>query len=66
MSEREIATVEFTDLESGDDGLAMVRVQTGQVILSLTLKANGDLLIAMPPDRCKALVEALQRAIEAA
>lgn len=58
----QIETIRFTDLDSGDDALATVRVMNGTIGLALSLKRNGDIEVFLGTRELDQLIEALQKA----
>jgi hypothetical protein len=63
---QEIATLEFRDLDSGDEGVAIVRAGSGRIALALSLRHDGDIETILSPPECAAVIEALQRGMKAA
>jgi len=63
---KEIATISFTDVESGDEATAIVRAMHGAVALAISLKRGGDLEVALPTGSVEDLVSALKEAARAA
>ena len=55
-------TFEFSNLDDGDEGFALVRRIRGGVGLTLSLKSNGDIEVSMPPEIAAALAAALSAA----
>jgi hypothetical protein len=58
----QIATMRFTDLDSGDEASAMVRVMEKTIGLALSLKRNGDIEVFFGTQELDQLIEALQKA----
>ena len=58
----QIATIGFTDLGSGDDASAVVRIEGGAMGLALSLKRNGDVEVFFGPEELDQLINALQKA----
>jgi hypothetical protein len=58
----QIANISFVDLESQDEGHAIVRATPNQVALCLTLRTDGDLEVVMPAEVARQLSEALSEA----
>jgi hypothetical protein len=58
----QIAAVRFTDLDCGDEALAMVSVMDKTIGLALSLKRNGDIEVFFGTPELDQLIEALQRA----
>jgi hypothetical protein len=63
---KEIATVSFNELESSTDALVIVRAGPGCVAICSSLNEDGDLEVVLGLQACKALMEALSRAMLAA
>ena len=63
MRMQEVATIQFTDADSGDKAVAIVRAGEAHVALCLSLLSNGDIEVVMGSGEGTRLVEALQRAI---
>ncbi len=63
---KEIATIRFVDVETEDDGAAIVRSEFGCVGLCLTLMQNGDIEVFLNPSDAEQLSSALNQAIEIA
>jgi len=66
MEIKEIATIRFTDDDSGQEAVAVVRAAEGQVALSLSLADDGDVEVYMKRDAFNSLLRALQQAAWAA
>jgi hypothetical protein len=60
----EAATITFSDLDSGDEALAIVRYDDHCVCVGLSLKSDGDIQVVMEKDKARALLEALQLAVQ--
>jgi hypothetical protein len=58
----QIASIFFTDLDSGEEGWAGVRVVGGTTGLTLSLKKNGDIGVFFGAQVLDQLIEALQQA----
>ena len=58
----EVATIYFTDRDSGDEGVAVVRAIDGTAGLALSLRKNGDIDVYLGAQELDQLMEALQRA----
>jgi hypothetical protein len=63
MAMQVVATIPFVDGDSGDDAVVIVRAGTPGVALALSLRKNGDLMVLMQPEECRAVVAALERAL---
>ena len=60
----DIATIRFSDAESGEDAVAIVRVGgKKQIALCLSLEENGDVEVFLRVEDCENLVKALEQAI---
>lgn len=59
---KEVATISYGDLTSGDEAIAIIRAQTGAVALALSLREDGDVEIVMSLQVALQLLEALARA----
>ena len=58
-----VATVEFRDVESGDEGIALVRSGPGVVSLALSLRNDGDIEVFLPLTAARDLLDAMRRAV---
>jgi hypothetical protein len=58
-----VATIEFRDAVSGDDGIAVVRAAPGVVGLALSLRGDGDIELFLPPDAARPLLDAIRQAV---
>jgi hypothetical protein len=58
-----VASIHFTDPDSNDEALAIVRTTDSDVALALSVRNNGDLEVVLPIDACNELIAALQRAV---
>ena len=59
----ELATIRFTDHDSGDDALIVVRASDEVLGLAVSLAANSDIAVFMGIDECKQLRDAIDAAI---
>ena len=66
MEIKEIATIRFTDDDSGQEAVAIVRAAEEQVALSLSLADDGDVEVYMKRDAFNSLLRALQQAARTA
>ena len=57
----EIATICFTDLESGDEAVAVIRAGEGRLALCLSLAKDGDVEVVLASEDCDRLLAAIQR-----
>jgi hypothetical protein len=53
-----VATLTFTDVDSGEEAIAVVRADTKIVGLTLSLKTGADLEVLMPVDVARRLTDA--------
>jgi hypothetical protein len=58
----QVATIRFTDLDCGDEAVAVVRVVGQATGLALSLKRNGDIEVFFGKQELDQLVEALSKA----
>jgi hypothetical protein len=58
----QVATIGFTDLDCGDEAVAVVRVVGQTIGLALSLKQNGDTEVFFGKQELDELVEALLKA----
>ncbi len=63
---REIATLEFRDVESDEDGVIVIRVGGGSVGLAISLRTDGDIEVFLSPAQAVAVAEKLREASLAA
>jgi hypothetical protein len=63
MTTQEIATVRFTDAESGKEDLAIVRVTAQYIGLGLSREEDGDVEVFLSGETCRTLIAALQQAL---
>ena len=59
----EISTIRFKDLESGDNGVVIIRARKGILGLALSLEKDGDLEVFFTPTDCQLVTEGLQKAL---
>ena len=52
-------TILFTEFETSDEGLIVIRSDEGSVALALSLRKNGDMEVVMSKVDAKRLLEAL-------
>jgi hypothetical protein len=52
-------TILFTELETSDEGLIVIRSDERSVALALSIKTNGDMEVVMSKVDAKRLLEAL-------
>jgi hypothetical protein len=58
----DVATIRFTDLDSDDDAVAIVRASDHGVALAISLRDDGDIEVVLPADACDQLITALRQA----
>jgi hypothetical protein len=58
----DVSTINFVDLDSGQDAVAVVRVASGAVGLALSIQSNGDVEAFLGPRELHALIDALTMA----
>lgn len=58
----QIAAIGFTDLGSGDDAIAVVRVEGRATGLALSLKRNGDIEVFLGLEELDQVIKASQEA----
>lgn len=63
MSSGEKSMIKFKDLESGSEGIAIVRSSLNAIGVALSLEENGDLEVFMSLDDASKLVDVLQGAL---
>jgi hypothetical protein len=65
MSNREVATLHFTDSDSNDEAVAVVRTCGGSIALALSLEHGADVEVVPTPRDCERLLAALRNALSA-
>jgi hypothetical protein len=60
---KEIATIQFLDVESGEESITVIRAMKGEIALCLSLKDSGDIEVFLRVEDCENLVENLKQAI---
>lgn len=63
---KDVATIQFTDMETRQEAFAIIRVTEGEVALCLSQEVNGDIEVFLPIKDCRALVQALEQAVSLA
>lgn len=58
----EIATLSFRDLESGDEGVIVIRVAKDSVALAVSLQTDGDIEVLLSASDALAAAEKLRQA----
>ncbi len=58
----QVAMIRFTDRDSGDEAMALVRVEGEITGLALSLMRNGDIEVFFGRQELEQLIEALQKA----
>jgi hypothetical protein len=64
MEFSEIATIAFTDCESGDSAVAIVRQCGGVLGVALSLKHDGDVEVFLDPASARKLASAIAQGVE--
>jgi hypothetical protein len=59
----EIATIKFTDVDTGDEALAVVRSDENHIALGLSLKSDGDIEVVMKKEDAEKLSNVLAKAL---
>lgn len=62
MNDKDVATIEFVDQDSGSDAFVIIRVSPNLVVLSVSIAVDGDFLVAMRHSDFVRLLEAMQAA----
>ncbi len=65
MPLKQIATIKFEDVETGAPGVAIIKEHDGNIGLSLSLEADGDIGVFLGPGDCDRIIRALQEAVQA-
>ena len=60
----EIATIRFQEVDTADEGFAIIRRSSNAVAIALSLRGNGDIEIVITKDDARRFLKALQAAIE--
>jgi hypothetical protein len=60
----EPVTIQFEDLETRQEAIAIVRYDHSCVVLALSHKEDGDLQVVMKKEQARKLLEALKAAVE--
>jgi hypothetical protein len=60
----ECASISFTDAESGDTALAVIRRDDRRIALTLSLESNGDIEVFLAKADARRLLAALREAID--
>ncbi len=63
---KHIKTIQFTDIDSGDEAVMIVRAAAGCVTLCISKMKNGDIEVVFPPEEGENLLEALRQAVATA
>ena len=66
MFMKDIATIQFSDIDSGDEAIVIVRATVGSVALCISKKHDGDVEVVFRSEECEKLLKALQQAMIAA
>jgi hypothetical protein len=59
----EATTIKFTDIDTGDEGWAVVHHNENSVVIGLSLKSDGDIQVVMKKEDARKLSEALKKAV---
>jgi hypothetical protein len=57
-------TIKFTDLDSSDEALVLIRHDETSVVLGISLKSNGDIEVVMTKENARAVIHALELAVQ--
>jgi hypothetical protein len=57
----DVDTIKFSDGNSGQEALAIVRAGEGYIALCLSLSDDGDVEVLMDPAKVERLIEALRQ-----
>ena len=60
---KDATIIKFTDTDTSDEALAIVRYDVNSVAIGLSLKSNGDIQVVMKKEDAKKLSEALKKAV---
>jgi len=63
---KEISTIPFVDLESKDEGIAVISAKKGCVGLCLSIIENGDIEVFLAPENAEQVIAALKEGLLAA
>ncbi|GIV95337.1 MAG TPA: hypothetical protein DEF43_15145 [Chloroflexus aurantiacus] len=63
MTSQDIAVIRFTDVDSQEEAVVLVRVVGAQIGLCLSREHNGDIEVFLAEQDCRALIAALQDAL---
>ena len=63
---QQINLIDFVDIESRQEGIAIVRAGDGEVGLTLSLKEDGDIEVFLGLRECEQLLSSLQEAVSIA
>lgn len=66
MEMKQIATIDFTDAGSGDEGILLLRAAREQIAMCVSLKTDGDLEVLLDLVTCSRLLDGLRSAIAVA
>ncbi|GAB6188040.1 hypothetical protein [Thermopirellula anaerolimosa] len=64
MTPREIATIVFTEADSGNDAVAIVRQCGKRLAVALSVQDNGDLEVLLDVETATRLLEAIKVGID--
>lgn len=57
-------TIQFEDLETQEEALAIVRYDDSRVVVALSHKKDGDMQVVMNKEQARKLLDALKAAVE--
>ena len=60
-----MTSIEFTDSDSGDEAVVLVRSTGDAVGLTISLRRDGDIEVFMPTEKAQELIAALVAATKA-
>jgi hypothetical protein len=56
-------SIKFTDTDTNDEAIAIVRYDENSVVVALSHKSNGDIQVVMKKEDAKKFFEALKKAV---
>jgi hypothetical protein len=62
----DIASLRFTDVESGEEAVVICRATTGRVSLCVSLRHGADVEVHLAVEDCRKLLQALNAGLNAA
>jgi hypothetical protein len=63
---QQINLIDFIDMESRQEGIAIVRAGEGEIGLTLSLKEDGDVEVFLGIRECEQLLSSIQKAVSIA